>query len=42
MSAMELDQDLDLGGVCFFYFFAESNLFSQFRLFIFLLFHDLL
>ena len=32
----------DLGSVCFFLFFAESNLFSEIRLFVFLFFHDLL
>ena len=32
----------DLGGVCFFWLFVESNLFLKFMLFVFLLFHYLL
>ena len=31
-----------LGGVCFFGFFTEDHLVLEFRLFVFLLFHDLL
>ena len=42
LAKVKIFEKTKTGGVCFFWFFAENNLVLEFRLFVFLLFHDLL